>query len=229
MLILFDARAIGFDVFKRIAFFIIILVALASMLMTFESAQRIGMSILASAGIVGIIVGFSAKNTLSTLFSSIQFAITQPIRIDDVVIVENEWGRIEEITLTYVVVKIWDERRLIVPIDYFLAKPFQNWTRTQSEIMGTVFIHADYTVPVGAVRQEISRIVKEDGKDLWDGRVCGVQVTGTTAESIELRVLVSASDAPRCWDLRCLVREKIIYFLQNNYPNSLQKQRRIML
>jgi len=218
-----------FDVFKRIVYFLIIIIALATMLMTFEGAQKIGMSILASAGVAGIVVGMSAKNTLSTVFSGIQFAITQPIRLDDVVIVENEWGRIEEITLTYVVVRIWDERRLIVPIDHFLSKPFQNWTRNQTEIMGTAFIHADYTVPVEIIRQEAQRIVSEEGKELWDGRYCGLQVTDTSPDSVELRVLVTASDAAKCWDLRCLIRENLIDFMQRNHPDALPKRRRIEL
>ncbi|MGL1862243.1 MAG: mechanosensitive ion channel family protein [Pseudodesulfovibrio sp.] len=218
-----------FNVFKRITYFLICILALATMLMTFESMQKIGMSILASAGVAGIVVGMSAKNTLSTVFSGIQFAITQPVRLDDVVIIENEWGTIEEITLTYVVVRIWDERRLIVPIDNFLTKPFQNWSRNQTEIMGTAFIHADYTVPVEALRLEAQRIVSEEGKDLWDGRYCGLQVTDTSPDSIELRVLVTAADAPKCWDLRCLVRENLINFMKINYPDALPQRRLVKM
>ena len=218
-----------FNVFKRIVYFLICILALATMLMTFESMQKIGMSILASAGVAGIVVGMSAKNTLSTVFSGIQFAITQPVRLDDVVIIENEWGTIEEITLTYVVVRIWDERRLIVPIDNFLTKPFQNWSRNQTEIMGTAFIHADYTVPVEALRQEAQRIVSEEGKELWDGRYCGLQVTDTSPDSIELRVLVTAADAPKCWDLRCLVRENLINFMKTNYPDALPQRRLVKM
>jgi small-conductance mechanosensitive channel len=143
--------------------------------------------------------------------------------VDDVVIVENEWGRIEEITLTYVVVKIWDLRRLIVPITYFIEKPFQNWTRTTADILGTVFIYVDYTVPVEAIREELGRILKDS--ELWDGKVCVLQVTNTSERTVELRALMSASDASKAWNLRCEVREKLIDFIRKNYPDVLPKFR----
>ncbi len=150
-------------------------------------------------------------------------AITQPIRIDDVVIVENEWGRIEEITLTYVVVRIWDLRRLIVPITYFLEKPFQNWTRISAEILGTVLLYVDYTVPVDEVRAEMKRIV--ESSPLWDKRVCALQVTNATERTVELRALVSAADSSSAWELRCDVREKLIGFIRQSYPDGLPKVR----
>jgi small-conductance mechanosensitive channel len=187
--------------------------------MTFEKVHQIGVSILAYAGIAGIIVGFAAQRSISTLIAGIQIAITQPIRIDDVVIVENEWGRIEEITLTYVVVRIWDQRRLIVPITFFIESPFQNWTRESAEILGTVFMYVDYRAPIDELRSELERIVAETS--LWDKRVAKIQVTNTTDKAIELRALVSAENSSNAWELRCTVREKLISFLQQNYPECL--------
>jgi len=195
----------------------------AFMLMTFERVHQIGVSILASAGIAGIIIGLAAQKSIGTLLAGIQIAITQPIRLDDVVIVEGEWGRVEDISLTYVVVRIWDLRRLVVPITYFIEKPFQNWTRISADILGTVFIYTDYTVPVDAVRQELHRIVKTS--ELWDGKVCGLQVTDCRPNVLELRLLISASDSGRAWDLRCLLREQIVTFIQKNYPDSLPRVR----
>lgn len=165
-------------VFKRIINSLIIIIAFSLSLMTFEKARTIGMSLLTSAGIIGVIVGFAAQKSIGMILAGIQLAITQPIRIDDVVIVEGEWGRIEEITLTYVVVKIWDERRLVLPVNYFLEQPFQNWTRQSSEITGTVFLHTDYNLPVDAIRQELNEILKKTID--WDGRLANVQVTNST-------------------------------------------------
>jgi small-conductance mechanosensitive channel len=211
------------QVFKRIVIIVIGIIALAAMLMTFEKVRQLGTSILASAGVIGIIVGVAAQRTIATFLAGIQIAVTQPIRIDDVVIVENEWGRIEEITLTYVVVRIWDLRRLVLPITYFIEKPFQNWTRVTADILGTVFIYVDYTVPIQAVREELHRIL-QDSK-LWDGKVRGLQVTNTTEHTVELRALMSAPDASSAWDLRCEVREKLVEFIQKNYPDGLPKVR----
>jgi small-conductance mechanosensitive channel len=207
------------DVIQRIVTFIIILIAISSILMTFDKVRQIGVSILASAGIAGIIIGFAAQRSLATLIAGIQIAIAQPIRIDDVVIVENEWGWIEEITLTYVVVRIWDQRRLIVPITYFIEQPFQNWTRKTAELLGTVFIYADYRAPIDQLRRELERIVAETS--LWDKRVAKLQVTNATDKTIELRALVSAENSSNAWDLRCHVREMLIGFLQQHYPESL--------
>jgi len=219
------ARAVHtqINVLVKILLVVIAVFAVSSMLMTFEKVRQVGVSILASAGVIGIIVGFAAQKSIATLFAGIQIAVTQPIRIDDVVIVEGEWGRIEEITLTYVVVRIWDLRRLVVPITYFLDKTFQNWTRVSADLLGTVFIYADYTVPVQDVREELERIVKASPK--WDGKVCGLQVTNTTDRSVELRALMSAADASVAWDLRCEVRERLLEFLQKNYPQSLPRVR----
>ncbi len=211
------------NVLKRIVLIVVCILALGMMLMTFERVRQLGTTILASAGIIGIIVGMAAQRTIGTFIAGLQIAFTQPIRIDDVVIVENEWGRIEEITLTYVVVKIWDLRRLVVPITYFIEKPFQNWTRVTADLLGTVFIYVDYTVPVEAVRAELRKILK--GSELWDGKVCVLQVTNTSEHAIELRALMSAADASTAWSLRCYVREKLVEFIQKNYPESLPKLR----
>jgi small-conductance mechanosensitive channel len=211
------------QILKKVMIVVVGLLTLAAILMTFEKVRYLGTSILASAGIAGLIVGFAAQRSIATLLAGIQIAITQPIRIDDVVIVENEWGRIEEITLTYVVVRIWDLRRLILPITYFLEKPFQNWTRVSADILGTVFLYVDYTVPIEAVRIEFHRILEKS--ENWDGRVSVLQVTNTTERTVELRVLVSARDSSSAWELRCHVREKLIEFLQKNYPHALPRLR----
>ena len=201
----------------------IILSAVSFMLMTFSAVRQIGVSILASAGIIGVVLGFAAQKTLGNVIAGIQIAIAQPIRLDDAVVVENEWGWIEEITLTYVVVRIWDLRRLVLPISYFIEKPFQNWTRTSADILGSVFIYVDYTVPVGEVRAELERILKES--PYWDKKVKVLQVTNTTEHTVELRALMSAADSPTAWNLRCETREKLIEFLQRKYPKSLPRTR----
>jgi small-conductance mechanosensitive channel len=215
-----------FKVIERIFNFIVVLIALAIALMTFESIRNIGVSLFASAGVAGIILGFAAQKMIGTVLAGFQIAITQPIRLDDVVIVEGEWGWIEEITLTYVVVRIWDKRRLVVPTTYFIEKPFQNWTRVSSDILGTVFIYTDYTVPFDSLREELNRILKSD--ENWDGNVNVLQVTNTTEKTVEIRALMSAVDSPGAWNLRVNVREKMIVFLQKNYPDSLPKSRLLL-
>jgi len=219
------ARAIHtqFGIVRKIAILVIGLFAVATVLVSFEDFRRIGTGILASAGLAGLVIGFAAQKTLSNLLAGIQLAITQPIRMDDVVIVEGEWGRIEEITLTYVVVRIWDLRRLVLPIGYFLEKPFENWTRVSANILGTVYLHLDYAVPVEEIRKRLRAIVGQSPH--WDGEVCGVEVTDASAQTIEVRALVSASDASKAWDLRCEVREKLIAFVQEKYPDCLPRMR----
>jgi len=202
---------------------VVALIGISAMLMTFPRIRQLGASVLASAGIAGLIVGFAARPTIGNLIAGVQLALTQPIRIDDVVIVEGEWGWIEQIKSTYVVVRIWDQRRLIVPLQYFIENPFQNWTRQSADILGTVFLHVDYTLPVEPVRSELRRIV--ESTDLWDGRVCVLQVTEARERTMELRALVSAADSPKAWELRCLVREKLVEFLQREYPGSLPRTR----
>jgi len=211
------------DVIENIVIVVVGLVTISFMLMTFEQVRRIGTGLLASAGVIGIVVGFAAQRTLGNFIAGIQIALTQPIRIEDVVIVENEWGWIEEITLTYVVVRIWDLRRLVVPISYFIEKPFQNWTRVSADLLGSVFIYADYTVPVQELRQELTRILSQSS--YWDKKVDVLQVTDANERTVEIRALMSAASSPQAWDLRCEVREKLLEFLQRNYPESLPRTR----
>jgi small-conductance mechanosensitive channel len=211
------------NVLRRLVTVVVIVIGLASILMTFPRVRQLGATILASAGIAGIILGLAAQKTLGNLIAGLQIVFTQPLRIDDVVIVEGEWGRIEEITLTYVVIRIWDLRRLIVPITYFIEKPFQNWTRVSADLLATVVLYVDYTVPVAAVRAELGRILESSG--LWDRKVNVLQVTSATDRAVELRALMSAADSGAAWDLRCLVREKLIEFIRAQYPRALPKIR----
>ncbi|WP_289060092.1 mechanosensitive ion channel domain-containing protein [uncultured Zobellia sp.] len=215
--------ATQFNILERIVIFIIIILAVGIALMSFDGIREIGVSIFASAGVAGIIIGFSAQKMIGTILAGIQIALAQPIKLDDVVVVEGEWGRIEEIMLTYVVVKIWDKRRLILPTTYFIEKPFQNWTKSSADILGTVFLYTDYSVPFEALRKELTRILKNT--DLWDGEVNNIQVTDSKANHIEIRALMSAIDSSTAWDLRVHVREKLITFLQENYPESLPRTR----
>ena len=212
-----------FNILERIVIFIVVILAVGLALMTFDEIREIGVSVFASAGVAGIIIGFSAQKLIGTVLAGIQIAIAQPIKLDDVVIVEGEWGRIEEITLTYVVVAIWDKRRLIVPTPYFIEKPFQNWTKTSSDLLGTVFLHVDYRVPFDAIREELTRILEHT--ELWNREVNVLQVTDSKASHVEIRALMSAKDSPTAWDLRVQVREKLITFLQENYPESIVHNR----
>lgn len=211
------------NILERVVVFIIIIVTIGLMLISIESIKEIGVGIFASAGVVGIIVGLSAQKMVGAVLAGIQIAISQPFRIDDAVVVEGEWGWIEEIKLTYVVVRIWDKRRLVLPTTYFLEKPFQNWTRTTADILGTVFIYTDYNISVDILREELTRLL--DNTDLWDKKVNVIQVTDSKQNYMELRILVSASNSPRAWDLRVHIREKMIEFIQKNYPESLPKTR----
>jgi len=208
-----------YNILERIIIFIIILTAISITLMLFEDVKKIGFSLFASAGIATVILGLAAQKVIGTILAGLQIAITQPIRIDDVVIVEKEWGWIEEIALTYVVVRIWDKRRLVLPSTYFIEQPFQNWTRTTAEILGTVFIYASYHVPIDALRDELTRLLNTN--PLWDGQVNNMQVTDAKENMIEIRALVSARNSSDAWDLRVFVREHLIGFLQKNYPECL--------
>jgi small-conductance mechanosensitive channel len=210
-------------VLKKVALTAIGIFTLASMLMVFDSVRQFGASILASAGIAGIVVGFAAQRSIATLLAGFQIALTQPIRLDDVVIVEGEWGRIEDITLTYVVVRVWDLRRLVVPITYFIEQPFQNWTRSSADILGTVFLYVDYGVPLDALRAELTRLL--EASRYWDRKVNLLQVTDAKEHTLEIRALASAADASLAWDLRCEIREKLVAFIQQNYPDSLPRLR----
>lgn len=210
-------------VLARSTMVLIVLAGSGFALMTLPLLRQLGTSLLASAGVAGLVVGFAAKPVLGNLLAGIQLALTQPIRLQDVVIVENEWGWIEEITGTYVVIRIWDQRRMVVPLQWFIEHPFQNWTRTSSEILGTVTIWTDYRLPVDAVRQEAERLCRLAPE--WDGRLCLTQVVDTNERAMQLRILLSAGDAGRAWDLRCRIREGLVDFIQRQYPDYLPRLR----
>jgi small-conductance mechanosensitive channel len=212
-----------FNIIERIAIFVVILVSIGISLLTFDGVREIGVSLLTSAGIAGIILGLSAQKVIGAILAGVQIAIAQPIRIDDVVIVEGEWGRVEEIKLTYVVINIWDKRRLVLPSTYFIEKPFQNWTRNSSDILGTVYIYTDYDFPIEELRKEFTRLL--NSTDLWDKKVNVIQVTNLTEKTMELRALMSASDSPTAWDLRVYIRENLVKFIRENYPESLPRSR----
>src|SRR5665213_2810844 len=210
-------------VLMRAADVLVMVVTLGAALMTFPAVRQYGYSLFASAGVAGIVAGLAARPVLSNLFAGVQLAMTQPIRIDDSVIVEGEWGTIEEITSTYVVVRIWDLRRMIVPLTYFIEKPFQNWTREGSELIRSDLIYVDYAAPVGAIREKLGEIVKNSKN--WDGNVINLQVTDAKEQVMELRCLMSARSAGQAFNLRCEVREKLIDFLKDHHPEALPRQR----
>jgi len=215
------ARRIGTQaaVLSRTVMVVVLLAGISMILMTFPGARQIGASLLASAGVAGLVVGLAARPLFSNLIAGLQIALAQPLRLDDVLIVQGEWGRVEQITGTYVVLRIWDERRLIIPLQWFIENPFQNWTRATSEIIGTVLLHVDYAMPIEPLRAEARRLC-EASKD-WDGRLCLLQVTEAGEHTLELRTLVTSSDSSRSWDLRCFVREGLVAYLQREYPQHL--------
>ncbi len=202
---------------------LVILVGLGLAFSTMPVMRRIGTTFLASAGVAGLVVGFAAKPVLGNLLAGMQLALTQAIRLGDVVIVEQEWGWIDEITGTYVVVRIWDERRLVVPLQWFIEHPFQNWTRNQTAILGTVILWTDYRMPVDPIRREAERICRAAPE--WNQVLCVTQVTDTTERALQVRVLVSAGDAGACWDLRCRMREGLVDFIAREYPQFLPRLR----
>ncbi|MDQ1624440.1 MAG: hypothetical protein QOH19_2858 [Actinomycetota bacterium] len=204
---------------RRIGVALIVVVALGSAMLTFPAVQALGAGLLASAGLLSIVAGLAAQTSLTNVFAGLQLAFTDAIRVDDVVVVEKEWGRIEEITLTYVVVHIWDDRRLILPSVYFTTTPFENWTRRRSEVMGTVEFDLDWRSPFEAMRGELKRILAET--ELWDERVGILQVTDAVSGYVRVRILVSSSDSASLFDLRCLIREELVIFLQQNHPTAL--------
>lgn len=214
-----------FQLFRRILITFVVVVTIGALLWTFNDPRiwHYGSGLLASAGLASLIVATAAKSTASNFFAGLQIAITEPIRIDDVVVIQGEWGRIEEITSAYVVVRIWDLRRLIVPLSYFIENSFQNWTRESSDILGTSFLYVDYAIPVEELRDELKRMV--EASPLWDKRVCGLQVTNLSERTMELRCLVSSRNSSENFDLRCLVREKMIAYIQQNYPESFPTTR----
>jgi small-conductance mechanosensitive channel len=202
---------------------LIAVVTLCLILMSIPSIRQIGVTLFASAGIAGLVAGLAARPAISNLIAGIQLAVTEPIRLEDSVTVEGEFGNVEEIRATYVIVRLWDLRRMIVPLSYFIEKPFQNWTRATTDLLATVMLYVDYTVPVAKVREELQRIVKTT--DLWDGKVCKLQVTNCTESTVELRALLSALDAGRAWDLRCFVREQLIAYLRREHAEALPRAR----
>ena len=208
---------------RKVLVSLIVVVTICVILLSFESLRKIGAGLLTGVGVGGIIIGFAAQRSLGNLLAGFQIAFTQPIRIDDVLVVEGEWGRVEEITLTYVVLSIWDERRLILPINYFIEKPFQNWTRTSSELLGAVFLYLDYSAPVDEIRKEFNKLL--EGSSLWDKRVGIIQITNITEQTIEVRALISAEDSGRTFDLRCYIRERLITYIQQHHPYCLPKTR----
>jgi small-conductance mechanosensitive channel len=211
------------QVIERIVIVLIGIMTLGAMLMTFPNVRHLGTSMLASAGLVGLVAGVAARSTFSSLIAGLQVAVTQPIRLGDSVVVEGEWGWIEEITTTFVVVRIWDLRRMILPLTYFIEKPFQNWTHSSAALLGTVMLYADYTLPVDDVRQELHRIL--ESTELWDRKTWALQVTDLTEQSIQVRALMSAANASKAFDLRCYVRENLIKYLQEQHPQSLPRRR----
>jgi small-conductance mechanosensitive channel len=202
---------------------LVIVMTAGAALMTFDSVRQYGVSLFASAGVAGLVAGLAARPVLANLIAGVQLAITQPIRLDDAVLVENEFGWVEEISATYVVVRLWDWRRLVVPLTYFIEKPFQNWTREGSALIGTVLLYLDYTAPVAAIRDKAQALLAQSA--LWDKQVFNVQVTEARADTIELRVLVSANSAGAVFDLRCEMREKLLDFLQREHPGALPRRR----
>lgn len=210
-------------VLARSVMAVIVIVGFGAALMTFPGVRQIGASLLASAGVAGLVAGIAARPVLGNLIAGLQIALSQPIRLDDVVVIEGEWGRVEEITGTYVSIRIWDQRRLIVPLQWFIENPFTNWTRNSSQIIGTVFFYVDYRMPVAPMREELERILQHAPE--WDGRVQVLQVTDATEKSMQLRVLVSSFDSGLNWDLRCRVREGLLSYVQSAYPQFLPRTR----
>nr|QLK00307.1 mechanosensitive ion channel family protein [Micromonospora carbonacea] len=208
---------------RRLTIAVIVILAVGVMLMTFPSVRGVGAGVLTSAGVVGVVAALAAQSLLGNVFAGLQLAFSDAVRLDDVVVVEGEWGRIEELTLSYVVVQIWDDRRLILPTSYFTSKPFQNWTRTEAAVLGTAEFDVDWSINVQEMREELRRLV--EGSELWDGRVCVLQVTDATGGLIKVRALVSAANAGSLWDLRCLVREHLVGWVRDHRPTALPRMR----
>jgi small-conductance mechanosensitive channel len=211
---------------RRLAVGLIVILTACVILLSFNNLRRLGTGLLTGVGVGGIIIGFAAQKSLANFLAGFQIAFTQPLRIDDVLVVEGEWGRVEEINFTYVVLNIWDQRRLILPINYFIEKPFQNWTRTTADILGTAFLYLDYSAPVDELRKEFTRLL--ENSPLWDKRVNSMQVTNTSERTIEVRALMSATNSGNAFDLRCEIREGLIRFLQENYPDAFPRTRAVL-
>jgi small-conductance mechanosensitive channel len=211
------------NVIGRTLTVLVVVVGLAAALLTFPGVRQVGATLLASAGVAGLVVGLAARPVLSNLMAGLQIALTQPIRIDDVLIVKGEWGRVEELTGAYVVMRIWDERRLVIPLNWFIENPFENWTRSSSQLIGSIFWWFDYTVPVDALREEFMRQVKAAPE--WDGRVAALQVTDANERAVQVRALASAADAGKAFDLRCRLREGMLAYVQREFASSLPRVR----
>ncbi|OWY11969.1 mechanosensitive ion channel protein MscS [Thioclava sp. JM3] len=210
-------------ILMRVAKVMIVIIAVATALMTFPAVRQYGVSLLAAGGAAGLVVGLALQPVLKNLFAGIQLALTQPIRIDDALIVEGEWGNVEEITSTYVVIRVWDWRRLVVPLSYFIEQPFQNWTRESAELIGTVMIYLDHTADIAAIRAKAEEIARAD--PLWDGKVFALQVTDFRERVMEVRILASARNGPRTFDLRCHIREELVAWIQAEMPHALPRTR----
>jgi small-conductance mechanosensitive channel len=210
-------------VIRRVTVLVATVVAVAAMMLTFPTARAVGASLLASAAVAGVIAGVAAQTMLRNVFAGLQLAFSDALRLDDVVVVEGEWGRVEAITLTYVVVRIWDDRRLVLPSSYFTEKPFQNWTRNEAAVMGTVLLEVDWSVPIAEMREQLVRILRDTS--MWDERTAVLQVTDAARGNVEVRCVVSAQDAPTLWDLRCLVREKLVEWVRRQHPEALPRLR----
>ena len=208
---------------RKLIVTVIVIVTICVILLSFENLRKLGTGLLTGVGVGGIIIGFAAQRSLSNLLAGFQIAFTQPLRLDDALLVEGEFGKVEEITLTYVVLNLWDQRRLILPINYFIEKPFQNWTRITAEMLGTVILYLDYSIPLEPLRAEYMRLL--EASPLWDKRAAAVQVTNVTETNVEVRMLLSAGNSGDAFNLRCYIRENLILFIQNNYPESLPKTR----
>ncbi|MEV7693659.1 mechanosensitive ion channel domain-containing protein [Microbacterium sp. NPDC089189] len=211
---------------RRLAIALIVIIALGAILLTFPAVQTIGASVLASAGVASIVAGLAAQSVLANIFAGVQLAFSDALRVDDVVVVEGEWGRVGEITLSYVVLDLWDDRRLVLPCTYFTTTPFQNWTRQGSELLGSVELDLDWRVSPGRMREHLEEVLA--GTDLWDGRASVLQVTEATGGLVRVRILVTARDAPTLFDLRCLVREAMVSWVQSAMPSALPVQRLLM-
>ncbi len=211
------------QVLRRVTVVVVAVVAVAFVLLSFSAVRAAGAGLLASAGVVGIVAGVAIQPTATNLMAGLQIAVSQPIRIDDVVVVEGHWGRVEQIALTYVVVRVWDLRRLVLPISYFIKNPFENWTRSSAEILGWVFLDVDYSAPVDAIRQRLRQVLASSSN--WDGKVWALQVTDLGPHTMQLRALMSSPDSSSSWDLQCEVREKLVAFLKEEHPGVLPRQR----
>ncbi|WP_405374913.1 MULTISPECIES: mechanosensitive ion channel family protein [unclassified Microbacterium] len=211
---------------RRLAIVLIVIIALGASLLTFDAVRAVGASVLASAGIASVVAGLAAQSVLANVFAGLQLVFSDALRVDDVVVADGEWGRVGEITLSYVVLDLWDDRRLVLPCTYFTTTPFENWTRRGSELLGAVEFDLDWRVSPAAMREHLAEVLAQT--DLYDGRASVLQVTEATGGYVRVRILVTAQDAPTLFDLRCIVREAMVLWVQQTMPEALPVQRVIM-